>query len=107
MRSSSSGPKSQGTADHRFGIRPEVTKRPSDTHKRTKQEREARPARETRGIQPLPARRVSGALTGPRYPPRRPSEIYNPLFSLKCRVTLVPAASAYVSNPDVSLVLAI
>jgi hypothetical protein len=48
-----------------------------------------------------------GGADRPTLPPRRPSEIYNPLFSLKCRVTLVPAASAYVSNPDVSLVLAI
>ena len=33
---------------------PEVTKRPSDTHKRTKQEHEARSVRETKGFQPLP-----------------------------------------------------
>src|SRR5271155_3575493 len=38
-----------------LSIWPEVTKRPSDTHKRTKQEHEARPARETKGFQRLPA----------------------------------------------------
>jgi hypothetical protein len=52
----------------RFGMA-RSNETPLDTHKRTKQEREARPARETRGIQPLPARWVSGTLTGPRYHP--------------------------------------
>ena len=33
--------------------RPEVTKRSSDTHKRTKQEHEARSVRETKGFQSL------------------------------------------------------
>src|SRR5271170_6939150 len=44
---------------------PEVTKRPSDTHKRTKPEHEVRPARETKGFQRLPVRWVSGTLRGP------------------------------------------
>ena len=39
---------------------PEVTKRPSDTDKRTKQEHEARPARGTKGFQRLPVRWVIG-----------------------------------------------
>ena len=48
-----------------------------------------------------------GGADRPTLPPRRPSEIYNPLFSLKCRVTLVPAASAYAYQRGVWLVLAI
>jgi hypothetical protein len=45
-------------------LRREATKLPSDTHKWTKEEHEARPARETKGFQRLPARWVSGTLTG-------------------------------------------
>jgi hypothetical protein len=85
--------------------RPEVTKRPSDTHKRTKQEHEARSARETKSFQPLPARWVSGTLTGHVTTPQTVGNS-QPIVSFEYRVALVPAASAYVSNPDVSLVRA-
>src|SRR5271165_4375021 len=87
-------------------LRPEVTKRPSDTHKRTKQEHEARPARETKGFQPLPARWVSGTLRGHATTPQTVGDP-QPIVSFEYRVALVPAASAYVSNLDVSLVPAI
>jgi hypothetical protein len=84
---------------------PEATKRPSDTHKRTKQEHEARSARETKGFQPLPARWVSGTLTGHVTTPQTVGNS-QPIVSFEYRVALVPAASAYVSNSDVSLVRA-
>jgi Resolvase, N terminal domain len=57
-------PTRRGDGPFNFPSWPELTKRLSDTHKRTKHEHEARPARETKGFQPLPARWVSGTLTG-------------------------------------------
>jgi hypothetical protein len=53
----------------------------------------------------LPARWVSGTLTGHATTPQT-VENPQPIVSFEYRVALVPAASAYVSNPDVSLVLA-
>jgi hypothetical protein len=53
----------------------------------------------------LPARWVSGTLTGQAATPQTVGNP-QPIVSSEYRVALVPAASAYVSNPDVSLVLA-
>jgi Helix-turn-helix domain of resolvase/Resolvase, N terminal domain len=83
----------------------EVTKRPADTHKRTKQEHKARPARETKGFQRLPVRWVSGTLRGPATTSQTVGN-QQPIVSFEYRVALVPAASAYMSNLHVSLVLA-
>src|SRR5437899_9792492 len=41
-----------------------------------------------------------GGADRPTLPPRRPSEIYNPLFSFKCRVMLVPTSSDCIANSD-------
>ena len=58
--------------------RPEVTKRSSDTHKRTKQEHEARSVRETKGFQPLSGLLGIGDADTPRHHPadRRKSITY-------------------------------
>jgi len=62
--------------------------------------------RETKGYQPCQARWVSGTLTGHATTPQTVGNP-QPIVSFEYRVARVPASSAYVSNPDVSLVLAI
>jgi integrase len=61
--------------------------------------------RETEGFQPLPG---SLGIGDPDRPRHHPQTVGNPqpIVSFEYRVARVPASSAYVSNPDVSLVLA-
>lgn len=54
----------------------------------------------------MPARWVSATLTGHATSPQTVGNP-QPIVSFEYRVALVPAASAYVSNPDVSLARAI
>jgi hypothetical protein len=85
---------------------PKVTKHPSDTHKRAKQGHKARSARQTKGFQRLSVRWISGTLRGPATT-RQTVGNPQPIVCFEYWIALVPAASAYVSNLDVSLVLVV